>query len=55
MKTNKSEEALTKFSPKRREFIRKAANAGFVVPVVATFTMSGLIARPAAAQPNGTV
>ncbi len=55
MKKNKSEEALTKISPERREFVRKAASAGFVLPAVATFSMSGLIARPAAAQPNGTL
>lgn len=36
----------------RREFLRKAAKVGLMVPAVATFSMSGLMARPAAAQSN---
>lgn len=36
----------------RREFLRKAAKAGIAVPAIATFSMSGLMARPAAAQSN---
>lgn len=46
----KNEEILNEFDASRRSFVRKAAAAGFVAPVVATFTMSGLMARPAAAQ-----
>ncbi|MEE2776578.1 MAG: hypothetical protein VYE73_07425 [Acidobacteriota bacterium] len=50
---SKREEALEEFDESRRDFVRKAGVAGFVAPVVASFTMSGLMARPAAAQaPN---
>ena len=34
----------------RRAFLRKAVTAGIAVPAVATFSMSGLMSRPAAAQ-----
>jgi hypothetical protein len=36
----------------RRSFLRKAVRAGIVVPAVATFSMSGLMGRPASAQTN---
>ena len=36
----------------RRAFLRKAAKAGIIAPAVATFSMSGLMARPAAAWSN---
>ncbi len=45
-------EVIENISEGRRDFVRKAMNAGFVVPVVATFTMTGLMATPAAAQSN---
>lgn len=41
---------LEKVSPSRRDFVRKSLKLGFVAPVVGTFTMSGLMSRPAAAQ-----
>ncbi len=46
----KREDVISRVSPARREFMRKVAKAGFVAPAVATFTMSGLMSRPAAAQ-----
>ena len=52
MSKSKQDEIITKVSPSRREFMRKAAKAGFVLPVVGTFSMSGLLARPASAQSN---
>ncbi len=48
----KSQDVMAKMSPARRDFIRKAVSAGFVLPVVGTFSMSGLLARPASAQSN---
>jgi hypothetical protein len=36
----------------RRSFLRKAVKAGIIVPAVATFSMSGLMGRPASAQSN---
>ena len=42
-------------SASRRDFIRKAAKAGYVVPIVGTFTMTGLMVSPAAAAPNGSI
>lgn len=36
----------------RRSFLRKAVKAGMIVPAVATFSMSGLMGRPASAQSN---
>ena len=45
---NENESAVTE----RRSFLKRAAGMGFVAPVVATFTMSGMMAGPAyAAQP----
>lgn len=48
----KSEDVIEKISPARRDFVRKAISAGFVLPMVGTFSMSGLLARPASAQSN---
>jgi hypothetical protein len=36
----------------RRSFLRKAVKAGMIVPAVATFSMSGLMGRPASAVSN---
>jgi hypothetical protein len=36
----------------RRSFLRKALKAGVIVPAVATFSMSGLIACPKSAHAN---
>ena len=47
MKTPNTADALSRIDPARREFISKLATLGFVVPAVATFSMSGLMARPA--------
>jgi hypothetical protein len=55
MKDSKKEAVLSKVDPSRREFLQKAAGASFIVPVVASFTMSGLMARPASAQTNQTL
>ena len=52
MAQSKREDIIAKVSPARREFMRKAVKAGFILPVVGTFSMSGLMARPAAAQSN---
>jgi hypothetical protein len=38
---------MARIDPARREFIRKLAALGFVVPAVSTFSMSSLMARPA--------
>jgi len=47
---NKSETGLA--SEDRREFLKKAVKVGYMVPLVATFTMSGLMGRPQAAHSN---
>ena len=47
-----NKEIIETVSTGRRDFVRKAVKAGFVVPVVGTFTMSGLMSTPAAAQTN---
>jgi len=52
MKSQDTDSLLSKLPQERREFLRKAVKAGFVVPTVATFSMTGLMARPAAAQSN---
>ncbi len=52
MKKTSSEEMIEKFPEERRAFLQKAVKAGFAVPVIATFSMSGLMARPAAAGHN---
>lgn len=51
-KESRAEAALANMTPSRRQFIRNAARAGFLAPVIASFTMSGLMARPASAQAN---
>jgi hypothetical protein len=51
MNETKREENLLE---ERRSFLRKAVKAGMIVPAVATFSMSGLMARPASAQSNFT-
>jgi hypothetical protein len=45
-----SQEILETVSPSRRDFVNKSIKAGFILPVVGSFTMSGLMATPAAAQ-----
>ena len=50
--SEKSKEVIEKVSPARRDFVRKSVGAGFVLPAVATFSMSGLMSRPAAAVSN---
>ncbi len=51
----KNDEILKEFDESRRDFIRKAASTSFVAPVVASFTMAGLMSRPAAAQSNSSI
>ncbi|MEM1110339.1 MAG: hypothetical protein AAGI11_00405 [Pseudomonadota bacterium] len=46
------EKIIDSVEPSRRDFVRKAVKAGFIAPVVGTFTMSGLMSTPAAAQSN---
>jgi len=48
--SQETETKVAKFRQDRREFLRKARLAGFVVPLIVTFSMSGLMTRPAAAQ-----
>jgi hypothetical protein len=50
-----SQDILETVSPSRRDFVNKSIKAGFVLPVVGSFTMSGLMATPAAAQCNQSV
>ncbi|MBT4519889.1 MAG: hypothetical protein HOC23_07770 [Halieaceae bacterium] len=52
MSKQDNKNVLESISPERRAFLRKSVKAGFVLPVVGTFTMSGLMATPAAAQAN---
>jgi hypothetical protein len=52
MSDQNEKELLESVSVSRRAFVSKAVKAGFVVPVVGTFTMSGLMSTPAAAQSN---
>jgi hypothetical protein len=47
-----SQDILATVAPTRRDFVNKSIKAGFVLPVVGSFTMSGLMATPAAAQSN---
>ena len=50
------EKIIDKVEPSRRDFVRKSVKLGFIAPVVGTFTMSGLMSRPAVAQlPNQSV
>lgn len=52
MSDKEKQELLDSVSMNRRSFVGKAVKAGFIVPVVGTFTMSGLMSTPAAAQSN---
>jgi hypothetical protein len=54
MNETKSEAIIANLPEERRSFLRKAVRAGIIVPAVATFSMSGLMARPEAAQSNQT-
>ena len=54
MEKEQSEGIIERIDPARRDFIRKLASWGFVVPAVASFSMSGLMARPASAGSNMT-
>ena len=54
MNETKNEEITEHLPEERRSFLRKAVKAGIIVPVVATFSMSGLMGRPASAQSNFT-
>lgn len=54
MKKSSSEKIIAKVSEERRAFLRKAVKVGFVVPVIATFSMSGMMGSPAAMQYNMT-
>ena len=47
-------EIIDSISESRRDFVRKAAKAGVTASAVATFTMTGLMATPAAATSNGS-
>lgn len=49
-----AEDVLDSVSPARRAFVEKAVKAGFVLPALGSFTMSGLMSTPAAAQSNGS-
>jgi hypothetical protein len=46
------EQKLSEISPERREFVKNAIKLGFVLPAIVTFSMSGLMARPASAASN---
>ena len=48
----KSEEVIETAGSDRRSFLRRAAGMGFAVPVVASFSMSGMLAGPAYAAGN---
>ncbi len=52
MSEREKKEIMDSISVERRAFVSKAVKAGFSLPVVATFTMTGLMATPAAAAPN---
>lgn len=52
MKKTSSKEMIAKFPEERRAFLRKMVKFGFVVPAVSTFSMSGLMTRPASASNN---
>ena len=52
MADKKNDDIIEQMSPSRRDFVRKSVKAGFIAPVIGTFTMSGLMSRPAAAQSN---
>jgi hypothetical protein len=50
MPDSKTDEVIDQVSPSRRSFVRKAVGAGFVAPIVGTFTMSGLMMSPQVAN-----
>jgi len=52
MKKQDKDKLIENLPEGRRSFLKKAMTAGFVVPTIASFTMSGLMSRPAAAHPN---
>ena len=52
MNETKRDETTERLPEERRAFLRKAVKAGMIVPAVATFSMSGLMGRPASAQTN---
>ncbi len=52
MKKTRKDNLLSNLPEERRKFLRKALDAGFIAPAVATFSMTGLMARPASAQAN---
>ena len=52
MSDQESPEVIEKADPERRRFLRRAAGMGFVIPVVASFSMSGMLAGPAYAYGN---
>jgi len=55
MSKRKKDEIIESVSAGRREFVRKALKTGYVLPVVGTFTMTGLMAKPAAALSNQSI
>lgn len=52
MSEQQSREIVEQAEPGRRSFLRRAAGMGFVIPVVASFSMSGMLAGPAYAYGN---
>ena len=52
MKDQNKDNPMSKMPEARRDFLRKALGVGFIAPTVATFSMTGLMARPASAQSN---
>ena len=50
--TKDTKTILDNISPSRRDFVGKSIKAGFIAPVVASFSMAGLMAAPASAQSN---
>jgi len=54
MKKTGSDAIIEAHPEERREFLRKALKVGVVAPAVATFSMTGLTARPAMAGANGS-
>lgn len=45
-------EIIESVDPNRRSFLQRAAGMGFVVPVIASFAMAGMMAGPAYASGN---
>ncbi len=52
MSKRNKDEIIESVNAGRREFVRKALKTGFVLPAIGTFTMTGLMATPAAALSN---